>query len=122
MTSAYALNTQLARLQWGVFSLDNLVDWESAIVAATDDRDGITVEHYIPNVLHVVQCYCNGLDPTEYIDIHDLLWVNHVAVNTIIQTLVGYLQHFAGTRHRINIGVIHGTTDFIVECRNGIIQ
>lgn len=84
---------------------------------ATEDRDCATLAPYLPHLLHIVQLHCNGIDPEDYIAIHELLWVHSVDVKNIINTLVVSIGHYIGLGKQVNIGLIHDTHDFLVECR-----
>ena len=122
MISAYDQNTMPIRLMWGVFSLDDLANWQAVIAESVGDWDNVMLSQYTPHILHVVQCICNGIDPAEYIDIHDVHWVNHMSSIAFIHKLVALVQTFVGPRQAVRIRAIVGSTDFYVERINGYLQ
>lgn len=122
MISVCDQNIMPMRLTWGVFSLDDLENWQAVISESVGDWDSLSLSIYTPHLLHVVQCICNGIDPSEYIDIHDVHWVNHVSSVAFIQKLVALVHAFVGPRQAVRIRAIVGSTDFYVERINGYLQ
>lgn len=117
MTSACAQNTQLLFPRWAVFSLDNIEHWETYIRTAVDDLDVFDITPYVAHMLQIASMRHNGLEIDEYIEINDIHWVYHADITYLTDTILRTIGWTFGMQRQIRIGIIHETTDFIVEYR-----